>query len=133
MRKLFALAGLAIAVAGVGVPATATPRDPTDRGTLVTALPLRGLATRADVVTTLTRAKFDPTPARHGVDTWQLVYRTIDPQGHPTIASGLLALPRGGDRTLRTVSYAHGTELNRTDVPSLSADEWATAPALTFA
>jgi hypothetical protein len=133
MRKLFALGGLAVAVTGLAVPATATPRDPTDRGTLVTAVPLRTLATRADVAHALTEAQFDPTPARHGVDTWQLIYRTIDPQGHPTVASGLLALPRDGDRTLRTVSYTHGTELNRTDAPSLSADGWASAPALTFA
>jgi acyl-CoA reductase-like NAD-dependent aldehyde dehydrogenase len=130
MRKLFALGGLAVAVTGLAVPATATPRDPTDRGTLVTAIPLRTLATRADVAHALTEAQFDPAPARHGVDTWQLIYRTIDPQGHPTVASGLLALPRNGARQLRTVSYTHGTELNRLDAPSLTADGWGVAPAL---
>ena len=128
---------LVTGLALLGLTATVVPagaHSPTDdRGELVTAIPLHTLTTRADVAKALTAAQFDPAPARYGVDTYQLFYRTIDPAGRPTIASGLLALPRGAGRQLRTVSYTHGTELNRTDAPSLAADGWGIAPTLTFA
>ena len=132
MKRL--LAGLVL----LGVSATILPAAPVaahslDRGELIAATPLRTLTTKAKVVQALTDAKFDPAPARHGVDTYQLIYRTVDPAGRPTIASGLLALPRINTRQLRTVSYAHGTELNRLDAPSLTADGWGVAPAITFA
>jgi hypothetical protein len=133
MRKIFA-GGLALlGLAAATVPVTAGSAHPSDRGQVVAAVPLHTLATRADVAAALTAAKFDAAPARYGVDTYQLVYRTVDPQGRPTIASGLLALPRTDTRALRTVSYTHGTELNRTDTPSLSTDGWEDAPALTYA
>jgi hypothetical protein len=130
MKRLLALAGLTVALTAAAVPAQATPQA---RGQLVAATPIRTLATKADVSTFLTAAEFDAAPARHGVDAWQLVYRTVDPQGRPTIASGLLTLPRSGAKALRTVSYTHGTEINRTDAPSLGAGGWAAAPAVTFA
>jgi hypothetical protein len=126
-----ALTSLTAVIVGPAAPSFAA--SSTDRGTLVIALPLSTLTARSDVVTMLTSAEFDPAPARYGVDTYQLVYRTVDPAGRPTIASGLLALPRGGGHELRTVSYTHGTEINRTDAPSLAADSWATAPPVTYA
>jgi hypothetical protein len=61
------------------------------------------------------------------------VYRTVDPQGRPTTASGLLVLPRSQVRRLRTVSFAHGSEVTKTDAPSVSQDGWAYAPAVTYA
>ncbi|MEU8608720.1 lipase [Actinoplanes sp. NPDC048791] len=128
------LAGLAVlGLAAATLPATSASAHRSDRGQLITATPLRTLTTGADVADALTEAKFDPAPARYGVDTYQLIYRTVDPAGRPTVASGLLALPRNGARQLRTVSYTHGTELNRLDAPSLTADGWGVAPALTFA
>jgi hypothetical protein len=133
MKKLLA-GGLALlGLASATVPAGPASAHPSDRGQIVAAVPLHTLATRADVAAALTAAQFDAGPARYGVDTYQLVYRTVDPRGRPTVASGLLALPRTGPRGLRTVSYAHGTELNRLDAPSLTPDGWGVAPALTFA
>ncbi|MGJ0121598.1 hypothetical protein ACQ7HM_20530 [Williamsia sp. MIQD14] len=68
-----------------------------------------------------------------GVDTFRVVYRTPGVDRRPTTASGLLALPRRDSRTLTLVSYGHGTTSVRSDVPSRSTDEWATAPVLTYA
>jgi hypothetical protein len=103
------------------------------RGQLITAHPLTSLATGADVIAALSRAQFATDSVRHGVDAYQLVYGTVDPRGRSTIASGLLVLPRNGARGLDIVSYSHGTELNRTDAPSLGRDDWASAPAITYA
>lgn len=126
-----ALAAGAIAVAG---PAVAEDkRGGTGRGQVVAVQPLRTLPTKDDVARTLAAAEFGTGEVRYGVDTYQLVYRTVDPAGRPTIASGLVALPRGGARELRVVSYTHGTEINRTDAPSMWRDGWAVAPALTYA
>lgn len=133
MKKIF-VGGLALlGLAAVTVPSVPAAAGHTNRGEVVAATPLRTLATRDDVVEHLAAAQFGTASARYGVDTYQLVYRTIDPQGRPTVASGLLALPRTDTRTLRTVSYAHGTQINRADAPSLTADSWGAAPAVTFA
>lgn len=44
-----------------------------------------------------------------------------------------MALPRNHDRHLRTVSFAHGTEINKRDAPSVTRDVWGVAPAVTYA
>jgi hypothetical protein len=67
------------------------------------------------------------------VRTYRLVYRTVDATGRPTTASGLLALPINRDRRLRTVSFAHGTEIYKGDAPSTSSDVFLIGPAITFA
>lgn len=139
-----ALTGLAVLTSVAGAPPAVAGPDRTttaagaaaghtERGRLVAARPLRVLSTAGAVAQTLRAAEFDPGPVRHGVDTYQLVYHTIDPAGRPTTATGLLALPRTRERALRTVSYTHGTELHRGDAPSVSSDGWAVAPALTYA
>ncbi|MER7838593.1 hypothetical protein ABTY98_22625 [Streptomyces sp. NPDC096040] len=74
---------------------------------------------------------WDTGAVRYGLDTFRIVYRTVDPDGRVTIASGLLALPRNGERRLRSVSFTHGTELFKSDVASVSADVWGQAAALT--
>ncbi len=105
---------------------------------MVTAERLNVLSA-AQVRAVLTAAEFDADPAilRSGVVSYRLVYRTIDPHGLPTTASGLLALPATDTRRLRVVSYTHGTETARADAPStatdLAADGWGQAPALTYA
>jgi dienelactone hydrolase len=81
----------------------------------------------------LTSDKFEPGTDRYGVRTYRLVYRTIDAQGHPATASGLLALPQNSAASLRTVSFAHGTENYKPDAPSTSDDGFLTDPAITYA
>ncbi len=63
----------------------------------------------------------------------RLVYRTIDPQGQPAVAGGLLVLPLNNARHLRTVSFGHGTSVYRGDAPSVADDTFLTGPAIEFA
>jgi hypothetical protein len=131
---------VAMLAAASGVPATArsvtsakaATKQAGGRGELVSAEHLRTLSA-AQVAAELASDRFDPGTVRYGVDTHRLVYRTIDPRGRPTIASGLLALPRSHARRLRPVSFTHGTELFRGDAPSTAPDVWGSAPAITYA
>jgi hypothetical protein len=102
------------------------------RGQLVSAIHLRTLST-IDVAAELAGAEFDATAVKFDVDMYQLVYRTPDASGRPTTASGLIALPRNGKRSLKTVSFAHGTEAFKPDAPSTAGPGWGIAPALTYA
>ncbi|MER6944448.1 hypothetical protein ABT294_10530 [Nonomuraea sp. NPDC000554] len=81
----------------------------------------------------LTTAGIDPAQAKFGVTAYRVVYRTIDPQGRPTIASQLVALPDNRSRALRVVSWLHGTTVYRGDVASVKADSPDRAAALLFA
>ncbi|TYC16971.1 lipase [Actinomadura syzygii] len=103
-----------------------------ERGHLVSATHLKTM-TADEVRTWLASEKFDAASVRYGVDTYRLVYRTIDTRGRATTASGLLVLPRSGERRLRTVSYTHGTEIYKGDAPSTSDDVWGPGPAVTYA
>ncbi|TDC56502.1 lipase [Actinomadura sp. KC345] len=85
------------------------------------------------VRTWLATEEFDAASVRYGVDHYRLVYRTIDTRGRPTTASGLLVLPRNGDRWLRTVSYTHGTTSYKPDAPSVADGVWDRGPAVTYA
>jgi hypothetical protein len=134
-----AAAAVMLSAQPVMAPATADTLDASRstshgnrRGALVDADHLRTV-TAADVAVELASGDWDPGAVRYGVDTYRLVYRTVDPRGRPTTASGLLVLPRGGPRQLRTVSFTHGTELFRGDAPSVAEDIWGSAPAMTYA
>ncbi|WP_189336636.1 alpha/beta hydrolase family protein [Actinoplanes ianthinogenes] len=103
----------AVAAAALGTPAVAAP-PPAGRGALLAHHPISSF--------------------RYDVSLHQLVYRTIDEHGRPTTASGLLALPVGGARHLKTVSFGHGTSVYRGDAPSVAQDDpFLTGPAVTFA
>ncbi|MFI0371870.1 alpha/beta hydrolase family protein [Actinomadura sp. 1N219] len=126
--------------AGVGAApaASANPQDrhalthqTAARGHLVSATHLRTMS--ADQVRRwLATEGFDNSSVRYGVDTYRLVYRTIDARGRATTASGLLVLPHGGERRLQTVSFTHGTEIYKPDAPSTSGDVWGPGPAVTY-
>ncbi|WP_433544684.1 alpha/beta hydrolase family protein [Streptomyces sp. CA-294286] len=104
-----------------------------NRGTLLHAERLYSLETRGAVAAELTKAGFDASQVRHGVVAHRLTYRTIDPQGRPTTASGLLVLPRGREGRLRAVSFAHGTGSHRDDAPSMQRGTFLTAPPVAYA
>lgn len=58
-----------------------------------------------------------PTPVDHGTTRYRVHYWTTMPDGSPTVATGLIALPKQGP--LRgVVSYQHGTQSVRENVPS---------------
>jgi len=123
VRIATALAVVAAVTAAGVLPAVADDRGlpaagPAGHGEVVAVQPHRPLRSAAAVRAELTAANFDTESVRYRVDAYQLVYRTVDTAGRPTIASGLVAFPRNWVRALRSVSYAHGTELNRTDAPS---------------
>jgi hypothetical protein len=125
--------GLALGPAGAAARASAAvpSADEPARGDLVSAKHLLGLSREA-TAKELEAARFDSGAVRHGVDTYRLIYRTVDPAGQATTASGLVVLPRNGERRLRPVSFTHGTEINRSDVPSVRIHGWAVAPAITY-
>ncbi|MDW6060260.1 lipase [Streptomyces sp. FXJ1.4098] len=122
----------AVATAPGGATATIAETK-VGRGTLVSADLLYSLEKPEDVTTWLTSAKFDTGTVRYGVDAYRLVYRTVDPYGRPTTASGLLVLPRGGEGRLRPVSFAHGTGSHKDDSPSKQTGGFLPAPPVTYA
>ncbi|MDI2128344.1 alpha/beta fold hydrolase [Yinghuangia seranimata] len=99
----------------------------------MSATPIFSLPDAAAAAGMLTASGFDAGTARYGVDAYRLVYRTVDPFGRPTTASGLLAVPRGLDGRLRVVSFAHGTGAHKGDAPSMQQRGFLPAPAVTYA
>ncbi|MFI1995000.1 alpha/beta hydrolase family protein [Actinoplanes sp. NPDC020271] len=131
-RTIAAVLFAAVAATAVTTPATAgTP--PAGRGSLVSATPLATYDSPARVRDLLSAGGFADPITRYGVSLQRLVYRTIDPQGRPAVASGLLVLPLSTARHLRTVSFAHGTSVYRGDAPSVGEDTFLTGPAISFA
>jgi hypothetical protein len=124
------LGALPRAYGATSVNASASQVD--HRGELVSAEHLRALSAE-QAAAELASDRFAPGTIRYGVDTYRVVYRTIDVQGRSAIASGLLVLPRNHARRLRTVSFTHGTELFKGDAPSVATDVWGSAPAITYA
>lgn len=103
-------------------PATATTASYTGtwRGTLLSITPL-GRQNRAEIIAQAQKAGLDAETARHGVAAYRLTYRTINPDGRPTTASGLLVLPLGAShRRLPPVIHTHGTLAYRGYAPSVA-------------
>ncbi|MEU1196778.1 alpha/beta hydrolase [Streptomyces sp. NPDC005813] len=111
------LAGLAAAPAAVA----ADRRGPAARGTLVSVVPVA--SHDADAVRRFLAERETATdPVRYGVRSYRLTYRTVDPHGAPTLATGLLTLPAGGRHRLDLVSDTHGTMVARAYAPSVGED-----------
>jgi len=126
------VACLTAATAAAAVPAhRAGEQTAASRGTLVSATHLRTMSAE-QIRTWLKSDDFDASQVKYGVDTYRLVYRTIDVRHRPTTASGLLVLPRNQDKSLRTVSYTHGTMSYKPDAPSVAKDVWGPGPAVTY-
>lgn len=103
------------------------------RGTLVSAEKLYTLATPQAVAAELGAAGFEDDAVRYGVVAYRLVYRTVDPHGRPTTASGLLALPLSREGRLPAVSFAHGTGSHKNDSPSMRRGAFVSAPVIAHA
>ncbi|WP_035804847.1 alpha/beta hydrolase family protein [Kitasatospora mediocidica] len=122
-HRLSAAAAL-LCLSVVAGTATATAAGPSaggaKRGTVVSVTPLASLD--AQQATAYVQGIGFATPAeRDGVEVDRVVYRTVTPQGRPTTASGVVALPRDpGTRALATVEYTHGTMAYRGDAPSVT-------------
>ncbi|MFJ5546394.1 alpha/beta hydrolase family protein [Streptomyces sp. NPDC093225] len=103
------------------------------RGTLVSAEKIYTLATPQDVAAELRAVGFEDDTVRHGVVAYRLVYRTVDPHGRPTTASGLFVLPLNGVKRLHAVSFAHGTGSHKDDSPSMQRRAFVSAPVIAHA
>ncbi|MCX4672389.1 lipase [Streptomyces sp. NBC_01381] len=130
---ILAGAGVVSTGAASGTSAAPSPNAATQRGTLLSAESLYTLTSAKDSAAELTACGYDPGAARHGVDAYRLLYRTIDTKGQPTTASGLFTVPRGVQGHLRTVSFAHGTGVHRIDAPSMQRKVFLTGPSITYA
>lgn len=64
------------------------------------------------------RGKF--VPPRYAVKLYRVKYRSVVPElnNHPTVASGLIAIPDSGETSMPVVSYQHGTVFDKQFVPS---------------
>ncbi|MFK4068491.1 lipase [Streptomyces sp. NPDC029674] len=91
------------------------------------------LASPQSAAAELRTAGFEDDTVRYGVVAYRLVYRTVDPHGRPTTASGLFALPLTGEGRLRTVSFAHGTGSHKDDAPSMQRGKFLSAPVIAHA
>ncbi|MFE2287734.1 alpha/beta hydrolase [Streptomyces sp. NPDC059443] len=115
----------AAAGSGTGTHADGGHADATQRtrGRLISVTPVETL-TRDEVVSRLSELGIDGSTVRYGITAHRLTYATVDPQGHPTTATGLLVLPRrgpgrsGGPARLDLVSDTHGTVAYRASAPS---------------
>ncbi|MCX5114553.1 alpha/beta hydrolase [Streptomyces sp. NBC_00378] len=112
-----------------GVPGAQHPYTAHGRGTLLSVTPVADLD-RADVARFLASGGMDTGTVRHGLRAYRLTYRTVTPQGAPTTATGLLALPKGGPHRLDLVSDTHGTMAHRDYAPSVGEDFGRYAPYL---
>jgi acetyl esterase/lipase len=125
MRKTKVVA--AVLCAGMLIPGVATAAPPPATAThqsesrLLSAKHI-GQLSRQEVAAYLADYDLD-TPVRYGVDLYLVTYRTTGVDGRPTTASALTVLPRGRDRTLRTVAWLHGTRVFRGDTGSVSENK----------
>ncbi|MFC8671218.1 alpha/beta hydrolase [Streptomyces griseorubiginosus] len=112
------LAGLVVAPAAVAADGRARPAP---RGGLLSVTPVAD-RDAGQVRAFLTGRDVDADVVRYGVRAYRLTYRTVDPHGAPTTATGLLTLPAGGPHRLDLVSDTHGTMVDRDYAPSVSED-----------
>ncbi|WP_104815585.1 S9 family peptidase [Kitasatospora sp. MMS16-BH015] len=125
------LAAAVTVLATVATPAAlAAGTDGAQRGTVVEVRQLDRLSP-AEATARITARGYSGPAARYGVADYRVVYRTVDPQGRPTTASGLVSLPETARRELGTVVYEHGTTAAKADAPS--ADGTDRADAVLFA
>ncbi|MFE7165993.1 alpha/beta hydrolase family protein [Streptomyces sp. NPDC057616] len=112
------LAGLAAAPVAA---AAGHPHTGGRRGALVSVTPVAD-HDAAQVRAFLAGRHVAADGVRYGVRAYRLTYRTVDPQGKRTTATGLLTLPKGGAHRLDLVSDTHGTMVDRGYAPSASED-----------
>jgi acetyl esterase/lipase len=130
------LAGsLLLTAACQGTESTATVKEAAareQRGQIVSSEPLVGMS-QQQVGSYLGKLHYTTRTPRYGVDAYRVVYRTVDPSGKPTTASGLVVLPRNGDRRLRTAAYEHGTNPVKADAATTSDASYDRATAIFLA
>ena len=92
----------------------------TDRGRLLSVTEIAALSP-AQVQAAVVPFFGDTDRVRYAVTDYRITYRTVDPQGRPTVASGLVALPTGAGDHVSVIFYEHGTNPTRDAVASVTA------------
>lgn len=87
------------------------------RGLVLTSELLHRLSL-ADVSKCIEELNFSM-PVKYPVMVSRVVYKTIAPDGQPTVASGLVVIPDGVTGSLPMMSYQHGTQSSKVEVPSV--------------
>ncbi|SCK33944.1 hypothetical protein YWIDRAFT_06167 [Streptomyces sp. SceaMP-e96] len=129
------LSGAAVATAAAAPTDHAqaqTQVEERGRGTLVSAEKLYARETPQAVAAELGDAGFEADTVRYGVVAYRLVYRTVDPYGRPTTASGLF-VPLNREGRLRAVSFAHGTGSHKDHSSSMQRSAFVSAPVIAHA
>lgn len=103
--------------ASAAVPAPSAPAG--QRGS-VRSVELVEEHDSAAVAERVRQFQLDPSRVRFGVDAYRVVYRTIDADDGPTVASALVTLPRQAPSPLPLAAWLHGTRAHRDDVASVA-------------
>ena len=81
-------------------------------------------ATYMNTTPQVTLASVANLPLECDVETYKIIYNTIDALGNPTIASGAFCIPISEDcSNFPMAVYEHGTSLRKVDVPSYDVQE----------
>jgi hypothetical protein len=131
-KKLAVAAVIGTALLAAAPAASAAVGHQPQRGELLSVVPVQTV-TVDDLTESGTFGPFDARRAQYGVHAYRVTYRTVDVDGKPTTASGLVALPDGVRTELRTVAYEHGTRAGRADVASVGTDNLDRPAALLIA
>ncbi len=107
-------------------------QQPAARGSVISATLVADLNAE-EITARMVKEGINTAQVRYGVRAHRIVYRTVDIKGRPTTASELVAMPENDDRTLRVVSWLHGTQVYRGEVASMDDDSTDRATALLFA
>ncbi|GAA4619780.1 alpha/beta fold hydrolase [Actinoallomurus vinaceus] len=102
------------------------------RGDVVSATRIAVMAKEKTAEYLATMSFGSPKP-KYGVEVYRVVYRTIAVGGRPTTASGLVVLPRGKNRRLRTVVYEHGTNPTKKAAATVDPGSYDRAASILFA
>ncbi|TDC21210.1 alpha/beta fold hydrolase [Kribbella albertanoniae] len=129
-KRVAAIVALTATV-GASVPVAATAHS-SWRGSVVSVEPIEHL-TSGELTQYLQSTGMKTEPAKYGADAYRVVYRTITPEGRPTTASGLVALPRRTERSLSLVTFLHGTNATRASTASVSRSSPDRVRSLMFA
>jgi hypothetical protein len=66
----------------------------------------------------LGQAALGAVTSNYGIDIYEVVYSTIDPDGGQTYSAGALVVPKGVNANIPLASYQHGTITEKADAPS---------------
>lgn len=116
-----------VVIVFLGQACTEQEVDSEKRGSIIAINPI-GSYTKESLITELENQITGISllfPVTNGIDAYQVVYNTIDPNGNPTICSGVMAIPKLDTDTisLPVASYQHGTVVRKTDAPSINGVE----------